>query len=66
MKNRKFCCLVAYKRKLSYCIIPGGVRLYAFTQKEKRIRSSLYFYREWNKLNFYVNPLGLKANLLPF
>lgn len=66
MKNRKFCGLVAYKRKLNYYVIPGGVRFYAFTPKEKRIRRSLYFYRECNKLRFYVNPLGLKSNLLPF
>ncbi len=66
MKNKKFGGLVAYKRKLSYCIIQGGVRFYAFTQKEKRIRRSLCFYRECNKLRFYVNPLGLKANLFPF
>lgn len=66
MKNRKFCGLVAYRRKLNYYIAPGGVRYYAFTQKEKKIRRSLSFHRGYNKLHFYVNPLGLKTNFFPF
>lgn len=66
MKNRKFGGLLAYKRKLNYCIVPGGVRFYKFTQKEKRIKRSLYFHRECNKLIFHVNPLGLKTFIFPF
>jgi hypothetical protein len=66
MKNKKFNGLVAYKRKLNYYIVNGGRRFYAFTQKEKKIRRSLSFHREYNKLHFYINPLGLKTNFFPF
>lgn len=66
MKNKKFNGLVAYKRKLNYYIVNGGRRFYAFTQKEKKIRRSLSFHRGYNKLHFYINPLGLKTNFFPF
>lgn len=66
MKNKKFNGLVAYRRKLNYYIINGGRRFYAFTQKQKKIRRSLSFHREYNKLHFYINPLGLKTNFFPF
>ncbi|WAX07581.1 hypothetical protein BK649P1_00017 [Bacteroides phage BK649P1] len=66
MKNKKFNGLVAYKRKLNYYIVNGGRRFYAFTQKEKKIRRSLSFHREYNKFHFYINPLGLKTNFFPF
>lgn len=66
MKNRKFNGLVAYKRKLNYCIVSGGRRYYSFTKKEKKIRRTLYFYRYWNKLHFRINSLGIKTNFFPF
>lgn len=66
MKNKKFNGLVAYRRKLNYYIINGGRRFYAFTQKQKKIGRSLSFHREYNKLHFYINPLGLKTNFFPF
>lgn len=66
MKNKKINGFVAYKRKLNYYIVNGGRRFYAFTQKEMKIRRSLSFHREYNKLHFYINPLGLKTNFFPF
>lgn len=67
MKNKKINGFVAYKKKLNYYIVNGGIRFYAFTQKERKIRRSLFFHREDNKICFYINPLGVKTKLkFPF